>query len=166
MARSRTRREMMDWLSTHVRLDGDCRIWAGSLDTWGRPVVCWQPRGQRISARLLLLELLGKPIPPRPVVWQACGCGQCMEPSHLMIGTRPAMIAWMARQNRFPTGPARAIASARNRPSARLGMRHARDVATAIAHGAPRAQIAVQYGVTVSAVGHALARWRKAGVIA
>ena len=88
-----------------------------------------------------------------------------MSPAHLLTGTRQEMIAYMVAEGRFMRGIPRALASARSRPGSRLGIRHARDVAQAAAYGATHAQIAAQYGVHESAVGHALGRWRKAGVI-
>lgn len=161
-APTRTRAEVLEWLRTHVRIDDDCRIWAGVTNSPGYPIIWWA--GQRWSARMLLLKLLGKPMPDRPIVWSTCGHILCMEPSHLMAGTRRDMLAWMQRQGRFQSGTPRALSSARNR-HARMGMRHARAVAQAVAEGRSTAEIAAQYDVHPSAVGHALRRWRRAGVI-
>ena len=163
--RYRSRADMREWLRTHVRIDGDCRIWAGTVNSSGMPLVCWMPHGKRLRARTLLLNLTGRPMPAGTVVWSSCGRSDCMNPAHLLTGTRQEMIAHMVAEGRFLRGIPRALASARSRPGSRLGIRHARDVAQAAAYGATHAQIAAQYGVHESAVGHALGRWRKAGVI-
>lgn len=164
--RSRSKAQMKEWLQTHVRLDGDCRIWAGTKTSSGHPLVFWKPRGPRLAARALLLELMGKPLPERPVVWSTCGRPDCMNPAHLIAGTRPQMMAWLTEQENYESSASKRIAIARGRSqNARMGMRHARAIARAMAEGSTHAQIAAQYEVSQSAVGHALKRWREVGVI-
>lgn len=164
--RHRSKPEMLDWLRTHVRLQDDCRIWAGYTNSAGYPIICWLPRGDRIPARSLMLELLGRKMPPRPVTWSTCGNRLCMEPAHLMVGTRADMVRWISAERRYSTGPARSVAIAIGRaPNARMGMSHARVIAQAIASGSTHQAIAAEYNVDPSAVGHALRRWRAAGVI-
>ena len=163
--RYRSRADMREWLRTHVRIDGDCRIWAGTVDASGMPLVCWMPHGKRLRARRVLLELLGRTVPAGAIIWSNCGNPACMTPSHLLVGMRRDMVAWMTAEGRMCRGVPRALASASGRPNALLSMRNARAVAQAQAEGQTQAQIAAQYGVHQSAVGHAIKRWRKAGVI-
>lgn len=161
--RHRSRAEMREWLQTNVRREDECLLWAGATAD-GYPVVCWSARSRRCMARALLLELRGRELPARPVVWSVCGHRLCMRPEHLRAGTRADMVAWIAAEGRYPTGARRSLASASGRAS-RLGVVHARAVADLQAQGQTYREIAQQYGVDPSAVGHALQRWRRAGLI-
>lgn len=164
--RNRSKAEMLDWLQTHVRIDDDCRIWAGSRDSFGYPIICWMPRGKRLSGRVILLELLRRQMPAKPVIWSTCGRTDCMTPAHLHAGTRADLTRWMAENRRTQSGPAHSVAIAVGRaPNSRMGMSHARTIMQAVAAGATHRQIAAEYRVSPSAVGHAMRRWRAAGVI-
>ena len=46
-----------------------------------------------------------------------------------------------------------------------MGVAHARTVASLAAQGVSHKDIAQQYGVVPSTVGHALKRWRRTGLI-
>lgn len=164
--RHRTRAQMLEWLTTNVRHEDECHIWAGACNSDGYPVVCWHQREVRCHARSLLLELRGKKMPERPVTWSTCGRRTCMNPEHLLSGTRADMTRWLAQQGRYPTGPRRSLASASGRiAGARMGVAHARTVASLAAQGVSHKEIGERYGVVPSTVGHALKRWRRTGLI-
>jgi hypothetical protein len=58
------------------------------------------------------------------------------------------------------------LASASGRiAGARMGVAHARAVASLAAQGVSHKEIGERYGVVPSTVGHALKRWRRTGLI-
>lgn len=155
---------MLDFLRTHVYIDGDCRIWAGSTNGDGYPVVAWNYR-RRVVRRLLLELVHGRQLGRHINVWTTCGQVGCVAERHLRSGDRGVMLRAMSKDGRLHGGPKHALAVAMGRaPMARLGIDRAGEVYAALGRGETRADIAARYGVTTSAVGFAIRRWRRAGV--
>lgn len=158
------RDELVEYLTTHVYRDGDCLLWAGTTTGDGYPQLMWQRRIYR--ARRLLISLTEAPLRANQCIWSKCGSKACMQRAHLVVGTRAAMVKHMAREGRTVRGAQRSIVVAMGRaPRARLGIARAQEVLRLRADGWTLAQIGERYGVTLSAVGHAIQRWQAAGVM-
>lgn len=156
-----TEQQMLDWLQTHVYLDGDCRLWAGSVHAQGMPVVSWNRKTH--LARRLLLQLRGLPVGAR--TWMTCGNERCMALRHMRTGTAAEMLADLGAMGRLHGGPKHALAVSLGRAqTARMGIDKAGEVFAALGRGETSAEIGARYGVTAGAVRVALRKWRRAGV--
>jgi hypothetical protein len=153
---------MLAYLQRRCYTEDECRVWAGYKDKRHGGYVTW--RGQRHTPRRLLLELLGRRVGKR-TIYATCGRNDCMNPDHLRIGSHGDALRNAARLGAWPVGAQRAVISAVSVASrARLGIREARDVMDARARGETLEAIGRRYGVTASAVGHAINRWSQAGM--
>lgn len=156
-----TEQQMLDWLQTHVYLDGDCRLWAGSVHAQGMPVVSWNRKTH--LARRLLLQLRGLPVGAR--TWMTCGNERCMALRHMRTGTAAEMLADLGAMGRLHGGPKHALAVSLGRAqTARMGIDKAGEVFAALGRGETSAEIGARYGVTAGAVRVAVRKWRRAGV--
>lgn len=162
-SRSLTEPEMLAYLQSHVRADGECLVWAGPFcGGTQQPKVMWRRKVYR--ARRLLLELLGVPVDGK-TVYCTCGESRCMNPAHLLAGTRAAANRQMARSGRTLSGARRSLASLLGHAKrARLSVHDANDVLRMRASGATLTQIGSRYGVTNQTVSQAIAAWRRAGI--
>lgn len=152
--------EMLEFLRTHVYKDGDCRLWAGAFTRNGYPKVQWNHR--YYSARRLMLTLTGKHVCGR-VVLVTCGDNRCMAEAHMKTISRAE---FNTRHLGKHGGASHSMAVAIGRaPRAKMPMTKAREVSGLRAQGMTYAQIGAVYGVTKSAVGHALQTWARAGVL-
>ena len=160
---ARTPDEMLAYLREHVYIDGDCLIWAGPFHTGGAPRISWNYRSY--LARRLLLELSGRRIRTGEVVYDICDDARCMAEDHLRVGTRAMMAKQRAKQDRYLAGAQRSRVAALGRAGgARLGIDRAPEVLQLRAAGWSYRRIGERYGVHPSAVGHAIAAWKRAGV--
>lgn len=150
-----TPEQMLAWLTEHVRIDGDCRIWAGRKRR-GLPIVQW--RHDRWMARRLLWTLSGRELPHGHMVFDTCGNRGCMNLKHLRAGTRDEMYKVAPRKHSAGIGVKVAIAVAGR---AKLGVRERDSVARMRADGMTFTEIGRRYGVTGCAVSQAVARWSR-----
>jgi hypothetical protein len=151
---ARTPEQMLDYLLTHVRMDGACRVWAGCTTHDGMPKISWNRKAY--NAQRLLMQLLGKN--PKARVWPLCGCRVCMEPDHLTHGTIGDHNRWMFDMDILPKGRRRALQIALGRES-KLGVRAVPALHKMRAEGLTYKQIGERMGVHPSAIGHLLRRW-------
>lgn len=150
-----TPEQMLAWLTEHVRLDGECRIWAGRKRR-GLPIVQW--RHDRWMARRLLWVLSGRDLPHGHMVFDTCGNHACMNIRHLRAGTRDEMYKVAPRRHGAGAGITLAIALA---DRAKMGIRERGAVASMLAQGMTYTEIGRRYGVTGGAVSQAVARWNR-----
>lgn len=161
--RALTANELLDTFRTNVRLDGECRMWAGALRD-GYPSHQWL--GAHRYVRRTLLELVGRPVPAQHVVWATCGHTECVAEAHLRTGTRRQMMQAAARRGAFPSGAPQSLRAALARAqTARLPVTRAREAARLRASGATWAQVGAHFGVTGQAACIALTRWERAGLL-
>lgn len=154
---------MLSYLQEHVYVDGDCLLWAGYTHETAGPRVMW--RRQAWLARRLLVTLMGRTLSRRERVYDICGEARCMNPEHLRVGKHRDAMRQAAKEGAFPSGARRSLMAALGRArKARLGIHDAPTVLQLRASGMTYRQIGERYGVTASAVGHAIAAWRRAGV--
>lgn len=147
--------QMLDYLLTHVRLDGACRIWAGSVTSDGMPKIVWRKRGWR--AQRLLLDLMGKRT-DKLRVWNLCQNKLCMEPDHVTTGTVAQHLQWEYDTGHRARGRQHALRVALGRRD-KLGVRALPTLRRLRAEGLTYEQIGEQLQVHPSAVGHLLRRW-------
>lgn len=153
-----TAAEMLAYLRTHVRTRDECLIWAGSGSR--TPVVMWA--WKRHSARRLLLELAGRALSDRQVVYSVCGHTHCMNEAHLRIGTRAQMLRSKSSNGLLHGGVVHSLAIARARAAgARLPLTERFNVARMRSEGRVWREIAEHYGVHLSCPQKQLAAWER-----
>lgn len=151
--------QMRLWLLENVRIDGECRIWAGTV-VQGVPVVRW--KGRMLSARRLLPKLMGKQIGPREVVYPCCGNGLCLNPQHLRIDTRKRMAGVYKRLGKWASGPRMSIVAAKaGAHRAKIGLANRGAVEKMRAEGRTWAEIGAHFGVSASTAHQASKTWRR-----
>lgn len=161
--RTPTSAEVLEHLRTHVRIDGECRVWAGTLRE-GYPSHQW--RGRTRYVRRSLLELTGTLSLEKHVVWATCGNPHCVAEEHLRAGTRRQMMQAASRRGVFPCGTPQALKAALIRaPRARLPVTRAREAARMRAGGATWREVGRHFGVTGAAASIALKRWERSGLL-
>jgi len=156
-----TAQEMREWLLENVRIQDECRIWAGSVDSWGQPVVMWD--GKTYKARRLLGRLLGLLTDEAHFAWTACSDRRCLAPEHQRFGSKKQMCLTMKRRGVYISGAHRSMLSARGRAKqAKLPITERRTVLRLLAEGHTQKAVAERYGVHFSAVSKAMKSWARA----
>lgn len=153
--------EILAYLQQNVRVTEDgCHIWAGTSTGRRIPVLMWDKR--MYNARRLLLELSGRVLTDRLVVFNTCSSLNCMRLDHLRAGTRAQMLHSMAARGRVHSGHAHAIAIAAGRAAgAKLPMSERMNVARMRADGWIWSRIAAHYGVSPSMPQKAMSSWQR-----
>ena len=146
--------QMLDYLQTHVRIDGECRVWAGVITPQGHPKINWKRRP--CQAQRLMLILMGVKVNAR--VWPICGQRACMNPAHLRNDTVAAHNQWMYDTGVLPRGRQRAVRVALGRDT-KLGVRAVPMLRSLRAEGLTYKQIGARLGAHPSTIGHLLKRW-------
>lgn len=163
-SKSFTDDELLDYLRTNVRRDGECMIWAGCVNERGYPIL--KHRYRQVLARRTLAKLSGLDI-DRKLVWSTCDNIACMAPEHMRTGTRKQFWTHLERHGRVAATATRSLSnalSAAKRPGVRLSIANAADVYERIAAGESYRVIGDVYGVTRKAVQKCVTNWRRAGV--
>lgn len=156
-----TELQIRQWLLENVRVQDECRIWAGAVDSWGQPVVMWD--GKKYKARRLLGEMFGLLTNPEYLSWTSCGDRLCLAPDHQRFGTRQQMCLAMKRRGVYVSGARRSMLSAMGKAKrAKLPITERRTVLRMIADGATHKEVAAKYGVDFTAVSKALKVWERA----
>lgn len=153
-----TPEQMLAYLRTNVRVKDECLIWSGADKR--TPIVMWN--WKRYSARRLLVELAGKQLWPRQVVYTTCGSPHCMNETHLRIGSRAQMARTKGAQGLLHGGTTHSLAIARGRAQgARMPMTERHNVARMRADGWTWKRIAAHYGVHLSCPQKQLQKWEE-----
>ena len=160
-AKPMTAEQMLDFLRTHVRRDGDCLIWAGAIGSSGYPKITWNYHEH--SARRLLLTLAGKKPRAKSVVIASCDNPACMSEAHIQSVGR---LTWGAKHaGTMHSGAKHSLAVALGRSkNARMPITKAREVLAMRARGMTYRQIGDQFGFDRTSVGHSIQAWARAGV--
>jgi hypothetical protein len=152
---------MLQHLRENVYREGECLRWAGSYTTCGYPLIKWNGK-RKIARRVLMGLLAGGGISDRHVVYDKCGNRWCMNEEHLRVGTVQAAFTVAAKRGKFMSGKIRqittSVARARN---ARLPVTERHNLTRMLGEGMRHGEIAAHYGVSRSAVGSAIARWKR-----
>ncbi len=155
-----TEARLLEHLRTNVRPDEDgCLIWASTYQD-RIPSVKW--RGKKLNARRLLVELSGRQLWPRQVVYSTCGKTFCMNEDHLRVGTRAAALRTKSRAGMLHGGMAHSLAIAQGRAAtSKMPMTERHNVARMRADGWTWKRIADHYGVHLSAPQKQLRNWER-----
>ena len=104
--------------------DSGCWRWGLSMNTAGNGAIVPRvsiPAGVLCDGRVASMAggkaawlLSGRRLPDGRVVWRTCGCKECINPAHLMSGTKAQEGAWIAKTGALKGGVARRIACIRN----------------------------------------------------
>lgn len=116
----------IDDVMGRCRIDEEtgCWHWGGEIKTDARGVrmpTLWvfdslQQRMRAMSGPTAVLELTGRRLTAQTIGWRACLCDDCLNPSHVMGGTRREFGSFVRAMGLFKNRPARVAA---NRKSAR-----------------------------------------------
>ncbi len=79
-------RTALERLLANARRDGACLLWAGGTTSGGYGTFYLDGRNQ--TAHRASFQLHKGPIPDDQVVMHTCDQRRCIEPSHLILGTR------------------------------------------------------------------------------
>jgi len=152
---------LLDYLRTHVRLDDGCKRWAGTYSIHGYPVIAWRYRKYPVR-RLLLGLIAGNPLAKNKRVYDTCGNRWCVNEEHLRVGLQSTIIRNAQENMRYPTGRQKSLAIALGRArKAKLPITERANVLRMQSEGLSYKRIGEHYGVTPSAVGHALKAWNR-----
>lgn len=135
-------------------IDGEtgCWKWSGAMNRdakGGRVPIVWH--GERARSAIRVAYELGRgPVQPGAIVWRTCGCESCLNPAHLMAGTRAQWGAWRSETGRAaPTPQWRAQNHQNARARGVLSLESARYIRTSDKTGKA---LAVELGVSKTAV--------------
>lgn len=77
-----------------------CWKWSGAMSRCGRGKVgiptIWHNE-RTVSALRVVYEAAGRRLGSGSIVWRTCNCAECVNPDHLLAGTRATWGAWRAR---------------------------------------------------------------------
>jgi len=80
-----------DTIDRLARYIGDgsngCTTWSGQKDKDGYPRLKYKGQTRKAS-RVLMEEITGQPIPPHKVVMHTCDNPECLNVTHLKVGTQ------------------------------------------------------------------------------
>lgn len=88
----------LDQIKGRCRIDEEtgCWLWSGAMSTdagGGRVPIVWH-EGRASSALRVVYALSGRTVRKGEIVWRACRHDHCLNPAHLLSGTRKQWGAW------------------------------------------------------------------------
>lgn len=125
---------------------GECWLWTGGTDK-GDYGTFALPGGVSVRCHRFSWELERGPIPTGLLVCHTCDTPRCVNPTHLFLGTPKDNTADM-------------MTKGRSRFGRRLTEDNVREIRRLVATGATRREVAERFGVSASAVGAIVARYR------
>lgn len=94
-------------LNNHYKVPSGCWFWAGSFDRNGYGNARWL--GKSISAHRLIYLLVHGEIPEGLDVMHSCDMRSCVNPAHLILGTRKQNMEDAAKKGRCTSKPRLAL---------------------------------------------------------
>ena len=88
----------LEQIKGRCRIDSEtgCWLWSGAMSTdagGGRVPIVWH-EGRTSSALRVVYALSGKTVRGGEIVWRKCRHDHCLNPAHLLSGTRQQWGAW------------------------------------------------------------------------
>lgn len=121
---------------------GDCLIWTGSFVHDVAPVI--SIGNKKLYVKRVLMEQAGKDIHGK-CVRSSCGQSSCVNPKHLEIVTKAAVIKHTASTGVFSTNAVRARVAAAKRSTSKLSQEAATEIRNS---DEPMKDLASRYGIT------------------
>lgn len=122
-----------------------CWLWEGATTTWGYGTI--KADGQMRAAHRLSWEIHNGPIPPGLQVCHRCDVRNCVNPTHLFLGTAKDNAADMNAKGRHGRGW-KAVRRGEHHQAAKLSDAQVIEMRAAIAAGEVHRSIARRFGVS------------------
>lgn len=132
-----------------------CWIWTGCMEGCGYGIFVEMVAGARKlrKAHRVSWEIFNGPIPVGACILHKCDNRLCVNPSHLFIGDRADNMRDMAAKGRGKSIPR----PGEKNPSSKLTATDVQELRQRVARGESQTFLAVEYGVSQSAVSLAVA---------
>lgn len=127
-----------------LRAENGCLVWQAALDNWGYGIV--RHNGRMRKSHRVAWELVNGPIPEDKIVCHTCDNPQCIEVSHLWLGTNKEN-----RDDMVKKGRQRVLYGPDN-PSYKLTPELIAEILAECTAGKPKHQIAWDFGLAHSTV--------------
>jgi hypothetical protein len=157
MSQHSYRQQARFWSKVSVKSDSECWEWLGGKKHDGYGEIRW-PTGERrsrvVGAHRVAYEIAKHNISPSDIVMHICDNPSCVNPQHLVIGTKRDNIVDMINKNRqgeWHKGPRPIIKGAGHR-NAKLSEKQVVEIYGLKKQGEPASLIAKKYGISMANV--------------
>lgn len=159
-----TTEDLIEYIISKARKDGDCLTWVGWTGRDGAPMVMWKSKTYR--AQRVLYQHTYQLFRPKWMVITRCGNKGCVNAEHLQQISRGDFNRKMGREGGFLSGRERALATAiRHAPTSKMGIDRLNEVMQMRAEGKQYKEIGKIFGITPQGVGAAIKRWKGMGLV-
>ena len=149
----------------------DCWIWSMAVSDGGRPYSSTTPRvslpkgvlsieHRTVSVSRVAWLMSGRKLAPGHVVWRTCGCELCVNPAHLMAGTKAEEGAWVRESGRRRGSAMRTAVNTRNAAETQaIRPETVRSIEAQLAAGRLQREVSVDFGIhkaTISKIARGL----------
>lgn len=137
---------LKEWFEARVHVEGDCHIWTGGKYGQGYGKVNFYPESIIGAAHRIAFEIYNAEIPHGLITLHICDNKSCVNPDHLVLGTRNANMFDLRRKHRAAFGS--------KHPAAKLTSEQAEEIRSTARffEDATHGQIANRFGVSRSTV--------------
>lgn len=142
----------------------DCWVWSMAVSDGGRPYSSVTPRvslpkgvlsteHRTVSVSRVSWLMSGRTLAPGQVVWRTCGCELCVNPAHLLAGTKAQEGAWLRESGRRQGDPRRRAVNTRNAADAQAVRPEAvRAIKAQLDAGRLQREVAADFGLHVATI--------------
>lgn len=141
-----------------------CWLWSMAVSTGGRPHSSLTPRvslpkgvlsaaHRTVSVPRVSWLMSGRTLEPGHVVWRTCGCELCVNPDHLMAGTKAEEGAWTRESGHRRGSLLRTAVNTRNAAAAQaIRSETVRAIEQQLAAGRLQREVSADFGIHLATI--------------